>query len=355
MGLTLSSLTNLVRLWFLLSIAIVRRVIRRLLLGPTLPSWGWRTDLTVAIARTAIVFASTVPEDPLINQFGLRVRAPVQSELRNKVKVSRIKFGSLKADRFLRLNESSDRATVLYFHGGGYVFGNPGTHRQHIARLVDRTETTAYVPTYRLAPKDPFPAALDDAVAAYRALTGSGVDPSEIIVAGDSAGGGLALALLLTLRDGCMDLPKGAILFSPYTDLEHTGYTIETNAATDYLPRTELRTPNRFYTDAANLKNPIVSPIHADLTGLPPMLVFAGAAEMILADSTRLAENASRDGVEATLRIADEMIHVWPAIVPWEPASDQALDDAATWINALYSEPERIAPRIEEGDRGGSR
>ena len=283
MGATLRSLTNLVKLWFFLSVAVVRRVIRRLLLGPTLPSWGWRTDVTVAIARTAIEFASTVPDDPLINQFGLRVRAPVQHELRHRVKVSRVKLGGLKTDWYLRLTDSKDLATVLYFHGGGYVFGNPGTHRQHIARLVDRTNTTAYVPTYRLAPLDPFPAALDDAVAAYLALVGQGADPSDIIVAGDSAGGGLTLALLLTLRDRGIELPNGAILFSPYTDLEHTGYTIETNADTDYLPRSELGHPNRFYTDADNLLNPVVSPIHADLAGLPPMLVFAGAAEMILA------------------------------------------------------------------------
>lgn len=340
MGITLTSLANVVRLWFLLGLAVARRVIRRLLLGPTLPSWSWRTDLTVAIARTAIEFAATVPDDPLINQFGLRIRAPVQHELRHKVKVSRAKLGSLKADRYLRVTASRDKATILYFHGGGYVFGNPGTHRQHVARLVDRTGTTAYAPTYRLAPLNPFPAALDDAVTAYLGLIDTVVEPSEIVVAGDSAGGGLALALLLTLRDRGIAMPKGAVVFSPYTDLEHTGYTIATNASTDYLPRTELGAPNRFYTDIDNLRNPVVSPIHADLTGLPPMLVLAGEAEMILADSTRLVENATRDGVDATLKIAGEMVHVWPAIVPWEPASVQALDDAAQWIDDLYGEAE---------------
>ena len=351
MGTTLTSLANVVRLWFVLSVAVAKKVFRRLLLGPTLPSWSWRTDLVVTIARTAIEFASTVPDDPLINQFGLRVKAPVPRELRHKVRVSSTTLGTLKADRYLRLGESSDIATMLYFHGGGYVFGNPGTHRQHVARLVHRTRTTGVVPTYRLAPIAPFPAALDDAVTAYMALVEDGVEPNNIVVAGDSAGGGLALALLLTLRDRDMPMPKGAVLFSPYTDLEHTGYTVTTNADTDYLPRADLESPNRFYTDVGNLRNPAASPIHADLTGLPPLLVFAGAAEMILADSTRLVENASRDGVETTLKIADEMVHVWPAIVPWEPASSQALDDAAAWIENLYRDPHNAS---SNGDTGGS-
>jgi epsilon-lactone hydrolase len=332
----MTSLVNLVRLWFLVSVAVCKRIFRRLLLGPTMPSWMWRTDVTVAVARTVIEFAATVPDDPLINRFGLRARAPVPPNLRGKVRVSRTHLGPIEADRYLRLGASSDVATILYFHGGAYVFGNPGTHRQHLARLVHATGTMAYAPTYRLAPRDPFPAALDDAMAAYLAVLDSGTPAQTIVVSGDSAGGGLALALMLRLRDRGIDLPAGAMLFSPYTDLEHTSYTIETNAATDYLPLDELRIPNRFYTGPENLRNPLVSPVHADLTGLPPMLVFAGGAEMILDDSLRLVTNAARAGVDAELVVADEMIHVWPAIVPWEPASAKALVDAAVWIGKLF-------------------
>ncbi len=242
----MSSVVNVARLWLLVSLAIARRIFKRLLLGPTLPSWTWRTDIAVAVARTAIGFAATVPDDPIITQFGLRIKAPVPAVLGRSVRVSSSNLGSRDADRYIRLGATTDSATILYFHGGGYVFGNPGTHRQHLARLVHATGTTAIAPRYRLAPKHKYPAALDDAVDAYRALIASGTDPAHVMVSGDSAGAGLALAMLLRLRDAGDVLPSGAILFSPYADLEHTAYTIATNAGTDYLPASELSAPKRY-------------------------------------------------------------------------------------------------------------
>ncbi|MEZ5175454.1 MAG: alpha/beta hydrolase [Acidimicrobiia bacterium] len=328
------SLLRVIHLWFRVSVAVVRRVIRRLLLGPTLPSWMWRTDIVAAVARAAIDYAATVPDDRLINQFGLRVRAPVPWALRNKVRVRRRTLAGRDVDRYVRVDTTPDAATILYFHGGGYVFGNPGTHRQHLARLVHATRTTAYAPRYRLAPRHPFPAALDDARDEYRALLEAGTDPADVIVAGDSAGGGLAVALLMSLRDGGEPLPCGSILFSPYTDLEHRGHTIVTNADTDYLPIDELSGPNRYYASAEQLRDPLVSPIHADLHSLPRMLIFAGGAEMLLEDSVQLHAHAQRDGVDSTLVIEPEMIHVWPALAPWEPASRRALEAAAGWLAA---------------------
>ncbi len=135
----------------------------------------------------------------------------------------------------------TDRCTLLYFHGGGYVAGSPATHRQWVSRLSWAIGCRAYVPAYRLAPQHPFPAALDDAFAVYLALLDRGVPPGEIVLAGDSAGGGLSLALLLRLRDEARPLPAGAVLFSPYTDLEHTAPSIITNLATDYLPVGEIQ------------------------------------------------------------------------------------------------------------------
>lgn len=331
----MSSIINIFRLSFLIVIAVVRRVFLRLLDGPTLPTWTWRTDLVVAVARTAITFASTAPDDRLINRFSLKVSAPGPAELHDEVRIDRITLGSSEADRYLRIGTTTDAATILYFHGGGYVFGNPGTHRHHLARLAHATKSRVYAPRYRLAPMHKFPAAVEDATSAYRALVASGTAPSDIIVAGDSAGGGLALALLLTLRDGGEPLPVGGIVLSPYTDLNHTSYTIVTNANTDYLPIHELSTPNLHYADPTQLDNPLVSPVNADLSGLPPMLVFVGGAEMLLDDAVRLKANAERDGVEMTLIIEPEMIHVWPAMVPWEPASKRALEIAASWVEEL--------------------
>jgi acetyl esterase/lipase len=334
----MQSLINLARMWVHVSIAVVRRIFKRLLLGPTLPSWTWRTDIIVAVASAVISFAATVRNDPWINRFGLTVNTPIPHSLKARVRIVTTRLGSHRTDEYIRLGETSDRATILYFHGGAYVYGNPGTHREHVARLVDATGTRALAPVYRLAPTHRFPAGVDDAVEAYRSLIASGVDPSTVIVAGDSAGGGLTLALLLSLREAGDVLPAGAVLFSPYTDLEHTGYTVVTNADTDYLPLSELSTPNIYYCEMGELTNPLVSPIHADLFGLPPMLILAGGAEMILSDSIRLKENADRDGVDATLVIEPEMMHVWPAIAPWQPQSKAALATVNQWILDLTSD-----------------
>ncbi len=333
----MKSLIHLFRMWLAVTLAVASRIFRRLLLGPTLPSWSWRTDVTVALSRAAIASAADRPDNPFINEFGARVRLPVPLKMWGKVGVNRTKLGGLAVDRYTRLEDATDRATLLYFHGGGYVFGNPGTHRQHLARLAYETGTNAVAPQYRLAPEHKYPAAVEDALAAYEALIASGTPPERIVIAGDSAGGGLSLALLLTVREHGLPMPGGAILFSPYTDLTHSSYTISTNADTDYLPADELSRPNHYYADADQLTDPMVSPVFADLTGLPPMLVLAGGAEMILDDSIRLVANATRDGVDTTLVVEDEMMHVWPALVPWEPATERALVAASEWVDTLYA------------------
>jgi acetyl esterase/lipase len=332
----MQSLLHLFRVWIAVSLAVASRIFRRLLLGPTLPSWSWKTDVTVAAARAAIASAATRPDNPLISEFGARVRAPVPIKMWGKVNINRTRLGGLPVDRHIRLEDATDRPTLLYFHGGGYVFGNPGTHRQHLARLAYETGTNAFAPQYRLAPEHKYPAAVEDALTAYNALLASGTQPERIVVAGDSAGGGLALALMLKIREQDLPMPGGAMLFSPYTDLTHSSYTITTNVDTDYLPATELSQPNHYYADTDQLTDPMVSPVYADLTGLPPMLVLAGGAEMILDDSVRLVANAKRDRVDATLVVEDEMMHVWPALVPWEPATARALTAAFGWIESLY-------------------
>ncbi|MCL1598595.1 MAG: alpha/beta hydrolase [Actinomycetia bacterium] len=232
----------------------------------------------------------------------------------------------------MRLHDPIDAATLLYFHGGGYIFGNPGTHRQFIAHLVEATGTEAYAPPYRLAPEFRFPAAVEDGLASYQALLDRGVDPASLIVCGDSAGGGLAMATLHRARRMGMPLPGGVILFSPYLDLRHSAYTIPINAATDYLPLSELSKPNERYASSDQLDNPEVSPLRADLTGFPRMLIFAGGAEMILDDAVRLKGNADAAGFDATLIIKPEMMHVWPAIVPWQEASHRTMAQCAKWI-----------------------
>ena len=226
----------------------------------------------------------------------------------------------------------TDRCTLLYFHGGGYMAGSSATHRRWVARLTWAIGCRAFVPDYRLAPQHRFPAALDDALAVYLALLDRGIPPQEIVVAGDSAGGGLSAALLLRLRDQARPLPAGAILFSPYTDLEHTGASIFANAATDYLPLGEIRA-NTEYLSGHDPKDPYASPMHGDYTDIPPLLVFAGEREMILDDSKRLVERARAGGCDVTLHVAPDMYHVWPALLPGHRETLVAEARSAEWVD----------------------
>ncbi len=313
--------------WF----ASLLATIRRLVLGPTLPSWTWATEWTVAFMRAVLDVGARRPDNPVAFRLGLVARTPILPPTRSRISVRSVRIGGVRADRFTLHDDPRPGRVLLYFHGGGYAFGNPGTHRDFIAKLVDATGWAAVAPRYRLAPRFRYPAAVDDAETVYRALLDRGIQPHDIVLAGDSAGGGLAAALIVRLRDRGLPTPGGAILFSPYLDLEHSSYTIRTNAATDYLPLSEMTKPNDWYADPDQLRLPEVSPIHADLAGFPPMLVFAGGAEMILGDSLRFAEHAARDGVDLELVIEPEMMHVWPIIASHEPATARLFDEVRSW------------------------
>lgn len=328
-----SSIVLLIVMWWASALAVIRVTFHRLLLGPTVPSWTWRTEWFVAIARATIEVAAKDRDDMVVNMFGRLVRTPVPLSLRHEIVVKRTKLAGLPTDRYMRLAEPPDTATLLYFHGGGYVFGNPGTHRQFIAYLAQATETSVFAPQYRLAPLHSFPAAVDDSIAAYEGLLERGIRPESIIVAGDSAGGGLALALVHRARSLDLPLPGGIIVFSPYADLTHSGYTIQLKAKTDYLPLSELSEPNYYYAPGFDLEDPEVSPLFADMTGYPPMLIFAGGREMLLDDSVRLDARARAVGVDVTLVVEEDMMHVWPVALTWEPATPRTFETCAAWVS----------------------
>src|SRR5580700_2171541 len=190
----------------------------------------------------------------------------------------------------------SGELVLLYLHGGGYFGCSAESHRPITAAFA-RQGFRVLAPNYRLAPENPFPAAVDDAVAAYRGLLGAGYSPAQIVVAGDSAGGGLALSLLLELRDRGNPLPRGAALFSPWTDLAATGESILTNAkrcAMFHGP--DIARSARYYLGEMDPRNPLASPLYGDLGGLPPLLIHVGADEVLRDDSTRLAERARAAG-----------------------------------------------------------
>lgn len=224
---------------------------------------------------------------------------------------------------------------VLYVHGGGYVMGSAGSHRDVTGRLSKAAGARVLSLNYRLAPEHPFPAPVDDAVAAYRWLLAQGISPGNIAVAGDSAGGGLAIATLLALRDAGEPLPAAGIGISPWVDMEGTGESMTTRAAVDPVVQKEgLLGMAKLYLGDADPKNPLAAPLHADLAGLPPLLLQVGDAETLLDDSTRLAERAHAAGVDVTLKVWDEMPHVWHLFAPILPEGRQAIDEIGSFFQA---------------------
>jgi acetyl esterase/lipase len=224
-----------------------------------------------------------------------------------------VEFGSLSAEWSIAPGSDASRA-LLFFHGGGYCSGSILSHRRLVTEAGRAGAMRTLAVAYRLAPENPFPAALEDAMAAWQFLRDQGYAPQNIVVGGDSAGGGLTLALLTRLRDASSALPACAWLMSPWTDLTLSGATLATRDAIDpIIHKGYLRELADAYLPAAiDRTDPRVSPLYADLTGLPPLLVQVGSAETLLADATRLAAVAGEAHVAVTLEIWPHMIHAWP-------------------------------------------
>jgi monoterpene epsilon-lactone hydrolase len=242
------------------------------------------------------------------------------------------KVDSLRTDEGLdfdiadRLAPRADPAStvVLYLHGGGYLFGSPKTHRQVLIAMAGAFDAPAYALDYRLAPEHPFPAAIEDASSAYRSLLKRHPE-AEIVLAGDSAGGGLAIATALVIRDSGLPTPKAIVGFSPYTDLAVTGASVEGNAKTCamFTPR-GIHEAAAMYLAGANARDPRASPLYAELAGLPPMLLFASRHEILRDDTLRLAERASAAGVKVELVVRDRLPHVWPVFIGMLPEAREA-------------------------------
>lgn len=225
---------------------------------------------------------------------------------------------------------------ILFLHGGGYCLGSCDSHRGLASLLSSAAGMRALMIDYRLAPEHPFPAGLEDAVAAYRWLLQRGVDPERIAVAGDSAGGGLTLATLLSLRDAGDPLPAGAVLLSPWTDLALTGESFVTRAELDpMLGKAGMVSTARWYIGDMDPRTPLVSPLYAELRGLPPLLVHVGDHEVLLDDAVRLATRARAAGVDVTLEVWEGMWHVFHATAPRVPEAQRAVERIGEFLRAL--------------------
>ncbi|MBO1329756.1 alpha/beta hydrolase [Streptomyces sp. VRA16 Mangrove soil] len=246
---------------------------------------------------------------------------------------------------------AAGRGRLLYLHGGGYVVGSPDTHAGIAGELAARAGLRATSVDYRLAPEHPFPAAVDDGLAAYRELLTTGTDPRNLVVAGDSAGGGLSIATLLAARASGLPQPAAVVVFSPWVDLTLSGASMRTKGAADPIfDEADVRAYADLYVGTGERSHPLASPVFADLTGLPPLLVQVGANEVLLDDAVRLAARAGADGVETTLEIGPDLPHVYQLQYGRLDEADAALDRAARFLTVHLD----TAPVTPWGGRAGS-
>ena len=252
--------------------------------------------------------------------------------LDDDVSTERVGAGGVPAEWIAAPGARNGRV-LLYFHGGGYVLGSMRTHRVMLAHVSRAAQARVLGLEYRLAPECPFPAAVNDAVAAYRWLLDNGTSPRQIVLGGDSAGGGLTAAALVALRYLGEPLPAAGVGISAWTDMEATGKSHETNAGLDPLvERGRLIDLGKTYLGGKDPRAPLASPIHADLSGLPPLLLQVGSTETLLDDSTVLAERAGDAGVEVELEVWEGVPHVWHHFAPILPEARQAIDGIAEFM-----------------------
>jgi len=231
---------------------------------------------------------------------------------------------------------ASPDLAILHFHGGGYRLGSPKGFSRYFARVAKALGATVYAPKYRLAPENPYPAAIKDAVTVYQYLLAQGLPASGIIPGGDSAGGGLAAALLLKIKELGLPSPGGAALFSAWADVRITSETFTSNAESDQLfPRERAEQASSLFLQGADASDPYASPVLGDWSGQPPLLIHVSNLETLLADSLTIAEKASAAGVPVRLERFDGVQHVWHNAYPDTAESQRAVENWRDWLSSL--------------------
>jgi epsilon-lactone hydrolase len=287
----------------------------------------------VRVGTRSLLKARSRPDETVVRK---RQRLAIAGRLMAPTPAAAYTFvvdaGAVAAERIVPHAAPYDRY-LLYLHGGGYIAGSPSVYRHLAWRLALAVGAQVLAPDYRLAPEHPFPAALDDALAAYLWLLAEGVEPRQVAVVGDSAGGGLAFALLLRLRDQNRPLPAAVAALSPWTDLALTGASLRGNAKADpMLDVAELPRVVRSYLGGADPRHPWASPIYGDLAGLPPALIQVGSDEILRDDAARLAERLDLAGGTVRLEIWPRMPHVWHLFAPMLPEARRAIGHVGDFL-----------------------
>src|SRR6266508_223358 len=292
----------------------------------------------------AILRQSAFPADSDVNEQRRQLRELLSAQpLPAEVTVTRAVLGGVPTAE-ITVDGIEPRHIVLYFHGGVYVMGDAFLAADMASQVGRRTRAKVISVDYRLAPEHPYPAAVDDALAAYEALLQGGTAPSDIAFAGESAGGGLAIATLVNARDHGLPLPAAAFVMSPYADLTLAGATMQTKREVDpLLSREALQARVTDYTSGQDAALGLISPVFADLSGLPPLIIQAGSHEVLLDDAIRLARVAATADVEVTLDITPGVPHVFQAYHPILDEGAAALDRAGQLLSAHLDRVQRVA------------
>ncbi len=318
--------------WFILNSlllflsAAVYVTIRRLVRGPHHPNWGWRIEVAFTYLRWQ--GGQAAQRKRIQDQRAFNNALAFRPDFGRGMNIQTVNMGKVPARRFTP--EKTNRVTMLYLHGGGYVFYNRSGD-QLIGHIAEAAQADTWVPDYRLAPENPYPAALEDTVEAYRSLIDSKVDPQHLIIAGDSAGGGLAVATLLRASQMGLPMPSLVILLCPWIDLalrdqDREGKSMRSRSATDFITIDQLRTWSLMYAGRSSLADPLISPKYAvNLKGLPPFVIQAGRDEILSDSIVEFAVRAKAQGVEVTLDLFPEMPHDFQAFAYHTPQSTLAL------------------------------
>lgn len=290
---------------------------------------SFRADLLVEFLRYG-VHRAVGSRDPLSIRRQERP-TPLGARIRRRVRLQARDVGGVRALE-ITPESWSGRGTLLYLHGGGYCCCSSGTHRALVARLALATGVRALALDYRLAPEHPFPAPIEDVMAAHGALLSEGLPGGEVTLAGDSAGGGLAIASMVRMREEGRELPARAAVFSPWVDLSLSTPSIDRNEGTDFLSRGVLEFFSTSYLGREDPKSPLASPLYADLAGLPPLLVVTGELEILADEGRALAGRAEAAGVETTFREWKKCFHIFPSCAPILPEASAAIAETAEFL-----------------------
>lgn len=290
---------------------VARVALRRLRHGPLHPAWSpsFETYVALLVAMPRGLGVSVLEREGIRKLRAFMEALPPPGPFLREVERTRVDAGGVPAVE-VTPKAGTGGAVLLYLHGGGYTTGSPETYREATARIAVSTGMKVLVPDYRKAPEHPYPAALEDALVAWRWLRSTGVEASRVVVGGDSAGGGLALALLAALVEAGEPLPAGALLLSPWVDLACEAKSHEENARYDFLTAESLRVWGQLYAGELPLRDSRVSPLHASLRGLPPLHLQVGGAELFRDAVCELAERARAAGVPVTLDVCEAIPHV---------------------------------------------